>query len=58
MDMLVHMCIFMVACFNQACASLWPAHTWFLKIYRVWIVGMRMCVSTPEAINNKWRDVV
>ena len=28
------------------------ARTWFLKIDPVQIVGMRVCVSTPEAINN------
>ena len=25
---------------------------WFLKIDPVWIVGMHVCVSAPEAINN------
>ena len=29
---------------NQARASLWLAHTWFLKIDPVWIIGMRVCV--------------
>ena len=37
---------------SLACASLWPALTWFLKIDPVWIVGLRVCVSAPEAINN------
>ena len=41
---------------NQAHAGLWPAHTWFLKIDPVRIVGMRacvrVCVSAPKAINN------
>ena len=39
---------------NQARAGLWPAHTWFLKIDPVQIVGMRacVCVSAPKAINN------
>ena len=39
---------------NQAHASLWPAHAWFLKIDPVRIVGMRVhvCVSAAEAINN------
>ena len=42
---------------NQARASLWPAHTWFLKIDPVWIVSIHVCVSTPEAINNQWCDM-
>ena len=29
---------------NQACASLWPAHAWFLKIDPVHIVGMSVRV--------------
>ena len=43
---------------NQACASHRPARAWFLKIDPVRIVGMRVhvCMSTPEAINNYWRD--
>ena len=40
---------------NQARASHRPVRTWFLKIDFVRIIGM--CVSTPEAINNKWRDM-
>ena len=28
------------------------ARAWFLKIDPVWIVGMRVCVSAPEAIND------
>ena len=28
------------------------ARAWFLKIDPVRIVGMRVCVSAPEAINN------
>ena len=37
---------------NQARAGLRLAHTWFLKIDPVRIVGMRVCVSAPEAIND------
>ena len=45
---------------NKARASHRPAHTWFLKIDLVRIVGMCVCVcvrvcvcvSAPEAINN------
>ena len=29
---------------NQACSGRRPAHTWFLKIDPVRIVGMRVCV--------------
>ena len=29
---------------NQACAGLWPARTWFLKIEPVRIVCMCVCV--------------
>ena len=38
---------------NQA-RQPWPAHTWFLKIDPVRIVGMGacVCVSMPKAINN------
>ena len=44
---------------NQVCAGGRPACAWFLKIDAVRIVGMRVrvCVSTPEAINNQWRDM-
>ena len=34
------------------CASRRPAHAWFLKIDPVRIVGMRVCVFAPEAIND------
>ena len=37
---------------NQVRTSLWPVRVWFLKIDPVWIVGMCVCVSVPEAINN------
>ena len=37
---------------NQARAGLGPARAWFLKIDPVQIVGMRVCVSAPEAIND------
>jgi len=37
---------------NQARASLWPACDWFLEIAFVHDVSVRVCVSTPEAINN------
>ena len=42
---------------NQACAGLWPARTWFLKIDPVRMsvcvfVCVFVCVSAPEAINN------
>ena len=36
----------------EAHAGLWPVHTWFLKIDPVRIVSMRVCVSTPKAMNN------
>ena len=36
---------------NQACAGLWPARTWFLKIDQV-RMSVCVCVSAPEAINN------
>ena len=43
---------------NQAHAGHRPARAWFLKVEPVRIVSMcmcvclRVCVSTPEAINN------
>ena len=37
---------------NQARASLRPACAWFFKIDPVRIVGMCVCESAPEAINN------
>ena len=37
---------------NQARAGRRLARAWFLKIDPVRIVGMRICVSAPEAINN------
>ena len=40
---------------NQARASHRLVRTWFLKIDSVRIIGM--CASTPEAINNQWRDM-
>ena len=30
---------------NQACAGLWVACTWFLKIGYVWIISMCVCVN-------------
>ena len=54
--------LFFLLLLNQARASL-PAHAWFLKIDPVRTVGMRVrvcacaCMSTPEAINNQWRDM-
>ena len=37
---------------NQAHAGHRSARTWFLKIDPVRIVGVCVCVSAPEAINN------
>ena len=37
---------------NQVRAGLRPAHAWLLKIDPVRIVGMRVCVSALEAIND------
>ena len=37
---------------NQARAGHRPERAWFLKIDPVRIVGMRVCVSVPKAINN------
>ena len=37
---------------NQALTGLWLACTWFLKIDPVQIVGMHVCTSALEAINN------
>ena len=37
---------------NQACVDHRPARAWFLKIDPVRIVGVHVCVSAPEAINN------
>ena len=42
---------------NQVHAGHRPAHTWFLKIDPYQSSVMCVCVSAPEAINNKWRDM-
>ena len=56
---------------NQACAGLWPAHAWFLKIDPVRIVRMCVCVcvcvclcvcvSPPPRLlitsDMMWRDI-
>ena len=46
---------------NQARAGRRPARAWFLEITFVRDVGMRVClrvcVSTPEAINNYLREI-
>ena len=48
---------------NQARASLRLAHTWFLKIDLVWIVGMRVCACVcprPRLLINSgvmWQDM-
>ena len=33
------------------------ARAWFLKIDPVQIVGICVCVSAPETINDQWHDV-
>ena len=56
---------------NQARASLWLVHTWFLIVVSVRehlyvcvfacvcaCVCVHLRVSAPEAINNQWHDVV
>ena len=35
---------------NQACAGLWPAQAWFLKIDPVQIVSMRVCVCVCACV--------
>ena len=47
---------------NQVFAGHRPTHAWFLKIDPVWIlgiyicvcvcVGLSVCLSVPEAVNN------
>ena len=43
---------------NQARTGLRPARAWFLEIVSSTNVGVRVCVcvSAPEAINNKSRE--
>ena len=50
---------------NQAHAGRRPVRAWFLRIASVHeclharvFVSVCVCVSTPEAINNWWHDVV
>ena len=42
---------------NQAHAGLQPVRAWFLEIAFVREVGMCVCVSVPEGINNYSREM-
>ena len=42
--------------FNQAHAGRRPVHVCFLEITLITPKCLCVCVSTPKAINNYWRD--
>ena len=52
----MYMCHFSVF-LNQARAGLRPARAWFLEIAFVREVGVCVCVSAPEGINNYSREM-
>ena len=59
---IVEVVLLFIRFLNQVRASLQLAHIWFLEItfmrLSVCVLAcVRMCVSAPEAINNKWRDI-